>query len=91
MANTKVIITRAIQYKDTKGNTVELLPSDEPQSIPDAVAKEGLDRGWAEKPARETKKAAAPAKPDAGDTGDDGDSGAGTGNPDQTENQTPAQ
>ncbi len=86
MANTKVIITRAVQYKDTKGNTVELLPSDEPQPIPADLAKEGLDRGWAEKPARETKKAAAASGSDSNDTGDAGD-GDST---DQDEGQTPA-
>lgn len=89
MANTKVIITRAVQYKDTKGNTVELLPSDEPQPIPADLAKEGLERGWAEKPARETTKkaAAASSTDDGGDTGDGGGDGDGT---DQSENQTPA-
>lgn len=67
MANVKVIITRAVQYKDTKGNTVELLPSDEPQSIPADLAEEGHDRGWAEKPARavDTAKTGDNQTPDA--------------------------
>lgn len=82
MANTNVIITRAVQYKDTDGNTVELLPSNDPQSIPADLAKEGLDRGWAEKPARKAK-----ATQDGQDGQDDqpnaGDTGTGDG-------QTPA-
>ncbi|WP_417534192.1 hypothetical protein [Marinobacterium stanieri] len=88
MANTKVIITRAVQYKDTKGNTVELLPSDEPQPIPADLAKEGLDRGWAEKPARETKKAAAASSSDSNDTGDTGDGAVAVTA--QDDGQTPA-
>lgn len=57
MANTNVIITRAVQYKDSNGNTVELLPSNDPQSIPADLAKEGIDRGWAEKHVRKAKTA----------------------------------
>jgi len=71
MANTNVIITRAVQYKDTNGNTVELLPSNDPQSIPADLAKEGIDRGWAEKPARKAK-ATQDGQDDQTGTGDDG-------------------
>lgn len=82
MANTNVIITRAVQYKDTNGNTVELLPNNDPQSIPADLAKEGIDRGWAEKPARKTK-AAQDGQDGQDDQASTGDDGAGDG-------QTPA-
>ncbi len=75
MATVKVCITRTVQLRDAKGERVTLSPSEEPIGIDSALAKEGLERGWAKKPVVAKK-----VKEPEGDDDGSGD-GDGTGDP----------
>lgn len=88
MLVTKLVILKAVEVVFEGGKRELLMPSDEPQSVPSADAKDLIERKLAQKPGTKSRKKAAPKTAsttegdiggDEGATEDDDDAGQASG------------